>query len=336
MNKESFDENNIYDVDREEDDVCRTEDSVDNDMVDNEDNFFTRLSNESMNDSSLENSNTSSNDIDGDNDYLDSLANETNDWDLADEVGDSRERIKSYFNKSNNGDGRGRPKINMPLLIAGVVLIVTPIAIKGMFSGSNERRLSDSRVEADYSNNYNNDNSNAVKEESSVVGTEGSVIVDVVDEDELATEEKPMDGQHLTGIPVVVTDEVNEYFEDSVGYLKRALAIDKFVAENTIYKNGDNIKALQKLVDDFNNETEEWSNHVIPDGCEDYDELISKSLSAYQYYFEEVIVASNLETLEEYRNKLDSAISYIQTLVSGYGKVSKEFEPVFYYYGLYE
>lgn len=227
-------------------------------------------------------------------------------------------------------------RLNKGLLALGCCMIVCTMIIHNSMSKKNYANLPDADVYSDVeaiNNGVSEINSTAVES----INDDKSVGENILIEEDIDNgEEKPMEGEHLTGIPVVVTEEVDAYFKDCISYLKSALSIDDFIANNTIFQNQDMINSLQLMVTDYENNVGNWEEHNIPKGCERFDELITKSLSVYQYYFKEVIDASNLETKEEYRNKLDAAIAYVQTMVGrNYDDVSQEFGSVFYYYGLY-
>ena len=287
-----------------------------------------------MNDT--ENKRNTSKDLE-DKEYLDQLANEASDIfnvddkELAiDDTGDE-EPIDSLFNlNSPNGDNnikrqnmKPRFRLNKPLLLLGVAMIITSAVViskdKMATNKNRDEAFSSSIVET-------------VTE--SVKVTE--IPVDMNEEIEIYTENSDSNGKmRLTNIPVVVTDEVDAYFKDTIDYLKLAMTVDSFIASNSLYGNTDLVQAFGKLVEDYNSALLEWEVHSVPEGCEKYDSMISKSLSAYQYYFGEVLSGCSLETEEEYRNKLQAAVAYVKATVD-YTSTAKDFEPVFYYYGLYE
>lgn len=226
-------------------------------------------------------------------------------------------------------------RLNKGLLALGVCMMVCTLIITHIKGEKHYANLPDyddySGVEAVSNTGDDSNNTAVILDESS----ESIGDIDIDFNYNESGKDDVLDEEHLVNIPVKVTAEVDSYFKDCVKYLKIALSVDKFLASNNTYQNQDLINALQLMVTDYEESVSKWNEHNIPDGCEEFDELIVKSLNAYQYYFNEVIDASNLETVEEYRNKLNASVAYVQNSVSNYTNVSQEFSPVFYYYGLY-
>lgn len=211
-------------------------------------------------------------------------------------------------------------KLNWGFLVIGAVAIILPAILFNQKDNTGQAR--DNTI----------DNSVVVTDVTeSVKVTQSTTSIEY----EIEGTESAIKEQHLTNIPVVVTEEVDSYFKDTIYYLKAAMRVDNFIATNELYGNIDLVQTYLKLVDDFNTEVSGWSSHTIPAGCEKFDEMICKSIVAYQYYFDEVANACDLETEEDYRNKLRAAALYVETTVD-YSDVVEDFLPVFYYYGLYE
>lgn len=272
-----------------------------------------------------------------DKEYIDQLAAEASsifnveDKESAIDDIDDEEPIDSLLNlNSSNGDNnterqntRPRFRLNKPLLLLGLAMIITSAVVinkdKMTTDKNRDEALSTSTVES-------------MTELFETTETS----VEMNEEIEIYTENSDSEGKmRLTNIPVVVTDEVDAYFKDTIDYLKLAMSVDNFIATNALYGNTDLVQAFGKLVEDYNSALLEWENHSVPEGCEKYDSMISKSLNAYQYYFGEVLSGCSLETEEEYENKLQAAVAYVKATVD-YTSTAEDFEPVFYYYGLYE
>lgn len=211
-------------------------------------------------------------------------------------------------------------KINWGFLVIGAVAIILPAILFNQKDNTGS-----------VNNNTTNNSVVVTDVTESVKVTQGTTSIEY----DIKDTEGAIKEQHLTNIPVVVTEEVDSYFKDTIYYLKAAMRVDNFIATNELYGNADLVQTYLKLVDDFNNEVSGWSSHTIPVGCEKFDEMICKSIVAYQYYFDEVANACDLETEEDYRNKLRAAALYIATTID-YSDVVEDFLPVFYYYGLYE
>ncbi len=272
-----------------------------------------------------------------DEEYLQSLAEEAedifdtdnndnniNDYHNEDtiEPGDTYDTYNKNY-ESYQQNGKVRFSLNIGFLLLGMVVLILPmIAVRCKEANSDNKN----RNEAVYSSV-----SESVAE--SVNATDSMIQFEQETED--YTDDGAMKEQHLTNIPVVVTEEVDAYFRDTIYYLKQAMSVDRFVASNELYGKEDLVNAYKKLVEDFDEELISWETRKVPAGCEDYDKMIDKSLKAYQYYFNEVAAACDLETKEEYRNKLQAAVAYVEASVD-YSTTAEDFSPVFYYYGLYE
>jgi hypothetical protein len=160
------------------------------------------------------------------------------------------------------------------------------------------------------------------------------VDVDAYYEEEI---EETVNGVHLTDIPVTVTEEVDEYFKNSVKELKVALQLDTFVAENQIYGDENMVTTYNRLFENYQNSLEKWEAHSVPQGCEDYEELINISFDAYSYYFSEVQKACSSSSQEEFNSIIKASTSYVNTMCKTIDeKVFESWSPVFYFYGLYE
>lgn len=264
--------------------------------------------------------------------YIDNLAKEADN--LFDIDNTSEDTVSESEEVYTGNKTKRRIRLNKGLLALGGAMLLVSFIFGRHFKDIPDRVAGEAVQNSNSISDYDTKAVNGLYTRDTAVRED--ISVDIIDESEESTAIKPMEGEHLTGIPVIVTEEVDAYFKDSIKYLKLALSVDTFIAENNIYGNEDLINALQRLVTNFEESVSSWSSHSIPEGCEEYDELIVKSLDDYQYYFEEVIASASLETREEYRNKLDAAISYIQSSVSGYGSIYQSYTPVFYYYGLYD
>lgn len=280
--------------------------------------------------------NSENNDI-TDSDYLNQLANEADDIfnvkedetdiNYSDDVDtiDQNSEYDGYIEQEDDKPHyRMRFRPNKGLLFIGIFIMLVTLLV--MINKAESEAPRTNRNEAV------NPNVNETVTDSVNVTTE---FITFEEEAENYTEDGAMNDMYLTNIPVVVTEEVDVYFKDTIDYLKLALKIDEFIASNELYGNTELCGAYKKLVDDFNIELEKWNTRNVPEGCEEYDSMIGKSLSAYQYYFTEVAAACDLETKDEYRNKLQAAVAYVQTTVD-YSATAEDYSPVFYYYGLYE
>lgn len=254
------------------------------------------------------------NDRNADEVYMDNLVDEA----IAELNEEERTQQDSVEPANKKERSKRLPKINKPLLIIGMIAIIAPM------------------VYLKFGSTHNSDNSKIDTASTIEPATESvNVTEDVVWIEQEETTDNAMKGKHLTNIPVVVTEEVDAYFQETVLYLKKAMTVDNFIASNELYGNVEFIKAYNKLLDDFNEIVDSWGTHSIPEGCEEYDRMIVKSLDIYQYYFTEVADACNLATSEEeYRNKLQASAAYLQASID-YSDTAEEFLPVFYYYGLY-
>ncbi len=282
---------------------------------------------------------SSENDKLSDSDYLNNLANETEELFNVDNsetnVGYSDEvdpivRTPEYdsYNENHdsyNTDNKIRFRLNKGFLFMGMSVILLVPLIMGY--NKQERPSTKNRDEAI---------STDIKETVDDLVSSTSATITFEEENETQSDaDGAINDKHLTNIPVVVTDEVDAYFKDTVYYLKSAMKVDRFIATNELYGNVDLYETYHKLVSDFNDELENWKSHKVPADCKDYDIMIDKSLKAYQYYFTEVLAACDLETEEAYRNKLQAAVTYVQATVD-YSATAEDYSPVFYYYGLYE
>lgn len=259
-----------------------------------------------------------------DEDYFNSLADEDELLLSGDVIGHSIESTDDeVIDFSDTNKLKYRHKVNKPLLLIGVAMIIVVVLV-------NKSQSSDV---IEHDNLYVNSLEDYTEQEYNIDKDVSSTYEIISDEDENYIE--PVDGEHLAGLPVVVTTEVDDFFRKSVDILKVALSIDTFVAENNVYSEKDMASTLAKLIEDFDAECSNYVEHAVPEGCEDFDKLVMESINSYTYYFHEVLQATELGTRDEYNSKVSAAISYVKTKMSGLSDSSSKWEYVFIYYGLF-
>lgn len=259
---------------------------------------------------------------DNDDDYLNSLADDAVDnfMRVSDDIDSDEDGV---INFPDDTKLKYKHKVNKPLLLIGVVMILAIVFVNKFQSNGATR-----------SDNLHVNSLEDYTEPEYTVDKNTASTYEFVDEDD-ANYVEPVEGEHLTGLPVIVTTEVDAYFRDSVDMLKVALSVDTFIAENDVYSNKDMAMTLAKLVEEFDDKCSGFNEHNVPEGCEDYDNLVTESISGYTYYFHEVLGATELGTKDEYNSKLSAAVSYVKTKMSGLSESSSKWEYVFIYYGLF-